>query len=137
MSELREHLLAIYKDHGKLTPDLLVEEARPEHHPLHSQIFDRAPDEAAEAWYRHQAAELIRSVKIRYVDRENVRQEVRAFHVIRVESGYVYEPAEAIALDPFKREMLLRDMEREWRQLLERYKSFEEFAQMVSEDIAA
>ena len=50
---------------------------------------------------------------------------------MRLEHGYVYEPAAKIAADPFLRELLLRDMEREWKQMLGRYREFTEFVELV------
>lgn len=139
MTGLREQLQSIYDQHGKLTPELLVEVARPETHPLHSRVFDRAPSEAAEAWYRHRAHELIRSVKVVYRDADETSAEksVRAFHAVRSPGPdpYVYEPVDEVMADDFKRTLVLRDMEREWKTLYRRYNQFVEFAEMVSGDL--
>lgn len=136
---LRDHLQEIYDQHGKLTPDLVVETARPKNHPLHSQVYDRAPREAAEAWYRHRAHELIQSVRVVYrkADEDGPSRNVRAFHAVRSDEAgsYVYEPVEKVAGDEFFRQLVLRDMEREWRQLFARYEQFEEFLRMVSSDL--
>ncbi len=136
MNSIRDHLQAIYEKHGVLTPELVVDEARSKKHPLHPYVFDRAAGEAAEAWYRHRAHELIRTVKVTYGPEEAPR-EVRAFHAVRQESGHVYEPVEKIASDEFLRELVLRDMEREWKQLFTRYQEFEEFLSMVRSDVVA
>lgn len=134
---LRDEMQAIYDQHGRLTPALVVETARPKTHPLHSRVFDRPKNEAAEAWYKHRAHELIQSVKIVYREatEEQPERMVRAFHAVRGESGVEYRPAEDIADDPFARQLVLRDMEREWKQLLARYEHFEEFLGMVRADV--
>lgn len=134
---LRDEMQAIYNQHGRLTPALVVETARPKNHPLHSKVFDRPKGEAAEAWYKHRAHELIQSVKIVYREatEEQSEKKVRAFHAVRSESGVEYRPAEEIAEDPFARQLVLRDMEREWKQLLARYEHFEEFLEMVKGDV--
>lgn len=133
---LRAHLQEIYDKHGLLTPDLVVREARNKQHPLHVAVFDRAPKEAAEAWYRHRAHELIQSARVVFRDEdESEPLRVRAFHCVRIESGHVYEPAEKVAQDPFLRSLVLRDMEREWKQLQRRYGDFEEFVVMVQKDL--
>lgn len=137
---LREHLQAIYDKHGQLTPVLVLETARPEDHPLHSAVFPLTPDAAAEAWYLERAHELIQSVRIVYSKTPKGDRSVRAWQPIRTEAGYVYEPAQKIATDPFLRELLLRDMEREWKQLRDRYghmKEFVGFVQRSLEDEAA
>lgn len=134
---LRDQLQAIYDQHGQLTPELVVQEARDENHPLHARVFDRKPREAAEAWYRHRAHELIQSVRVVYreADEDGPERSVRAFHCLRNEGGHVYEPVDRIVDDEFVRKMLLRDMEREWKQLLSRYEEFKEFLAMVESDL--
>lgn len=139
MSDLREQLQAVYEQHGRLTPELLVEVARPEDHPLHSRVFDRPLGEAAEEWYRTRAHELIRSVKVvfREATEDSPEGRVRAWHAVRAEGPeqYVYEPVEKVASDPFSRQLVLRDMEREWRTLYGRYEAFEEFLTLVKGDL--
>lgn len=134
---LRDELQAIYDQHGKLTPELVVDEARSKDSPLHASVFDRTKGEAAEAWYRHRAHELIKSVKVVYLEGtdKDPALSVRAFHAVNREDGYSYEPVGKVAHDPFTRQILLRDMEREWKQLLARYEQFQEFLAIVSSDI--
>lgn len=135
---LREQLRAIYDEHGRLTPDLVVQTARPKNHPLHPRVFDKPQREAAEAYYRDRAHELIQSVRIVYseaTDQEPDRS-VRAFQAVRREDGqHVYEPSEKIAEDPFSRELVLRDMERDWTALRRRYEAFVEFVTMIRRDL--
>jgi hypothetical protein len=124
---LRDHLQAIYDQHGKLTPELVVEEARAKSHPLHAAVFDRTKGEAAEAWYRHKAHELIRRVKVVYKDADEESQKsVRAFHAIKGDGpeSFVYEPAERIVGDEFLFRLLMRNMESEQRQLARRQEEF-------------
>jgi hypothetical protein len=134
---LRDILQSIYDRAGRLTPALVVDEARDPGSPLHSR-FDWDDQTAGEAWRRHQAHELIRSVRIGYRDRAGKQADVRAFHAIRADDTdqYRYEPAEQVAADPLLRQIVLRDMEREWRQLRSRYETFNEFWQMIREDAA-
>jgi hypothetical protein len=136
---LREHMEAIYKQYGRLTPDLVVETARPKNHPLHTVVFNRSVKEAAEQYYRDRAQELIKSVRITYTTPEGGVRDMRAFHAVRPTTAdeFVYEPAEKIAEDPLLTAMLLRDMEREWRQMFERFGRFKEFAQMVRASLEA
>ena len=134
---VRDHLQAIYDKHGSLTPDILLEEARDPKHPLHKSIFKLELKEAAWAWYREQAHELIRSVKITYRKTEGTALDVRAFHAIRRENGYTYEPTEKVAQDPFLKKLLMADMEREWKQLRQRYDSTREFWELIAKDLEA
>ncbi len=129
---LRDQLQTIYDQRGQLTPNIVVDEARDPGHPLHNR-FEWDNSVAGEAWRRQQAHELIRSVRIVYreaTEKEPARK-VRHWHAVRNENGHVYEPAPKVAADPLLRQMVLRDMEREWRQLQNRYGQFQEFIEMV------
>lgn len=125
---LREQLQAIYEEHGTLTPRMVVDAARPKDHPLHSR-FEWDNRAAGERWREYQASELIRSVKVAYVEGEP--SSVRHFVSVRREDGHAYVPAEEVAKDEILTEIVLRDMEREWRQLHARYGHFKEFVEMV------
>jgi hypothetical protein len=133
---LRDELQAIYDTRGKLTPEIVVEEARPKGSPLHTRVFDKDESEAAEAYYRNRAHEIIQSVKITYTSTTGEPQSIRAFHSVRQDNGHVFEPLDVIVKDEVKLKLVLADMKREWSQLKGRYDSFSEFWKMVSEDIA-
>lgn len=130
---------AIYDKNGCLTPELVVRTARRKTHPLHPIVFDRPEKEAAEAYYRERAHELIQSVQvvIRESTGDTPELRVRAFHAVQRESGYTYEPLEKVTADPFTKQLVLQNMEREWRTLYDRYEKFVEFVDMVKRDIAA
>lgn len=131
MSDLREQLQEIRAKHGKLTPSLVVDAARNKASPLHGR-FDWDNRAAAESWRREQARHLIKSVRIVYaVDGED--HSVRAFHAVRQDhlDEPVYEPSEAVATDPLLRQIVLRQMERDWESMYARYGRFREFVELV------
>jgi hypothetical protein len=134
-SSVRSQLLAIREKHGFLDPDVVVEEARDKNHPLHDRVFDRAPADAAHAWYRHRAHELIQSVRINYTTDDRPK-DVRAFIAVpRPDTRKpMYEPVEEVMLDDFTRQLVLTQMSREWRTLKARYGDLVEFADMISND---
>lgn len=139
--DLREQLMRVREGNGGvLTPDAVVEEARAEDSPLHALIFDRDVPDAAEEYYRARARAVIRTCRLAYkeADETSPAKSVRAFHAVRSEAEdrrrYVYEPAEEIAVDPLKRAMLMREMERDWMELKRRYLDFAEFVEMVRTD---
>lgn len=136
MSSLRDELLTVRDQHGKLTPQLVVDTARDPSHPLHSR-FEWDDAVAGEAWRRQQAHELIRKAKVVYREATESAPEksVRAFVAIRGQEGHVFDPVEEVAEDPFRRKLALADMEREWKALLKRYEEFEEFLSMVRRDV--
>lgn len=133
---LRECLQQIYDERGQLTPAAVVDVARDAAHPLHER-FEWDDSVAGEAWRRVQAQELIRSVKVIYREPTETEEgrSVRSWVSVRRENGNVYEPAQAVAEDPFTRQLVMRDMEREWKALHRRYAHFREFVDLVREDI--
>lgn len=134
MPGLRDELQAIYDRVGSLTPAVVVDEARPKNHPLHSRFeWDNAV--AGHRYRLIQAHELIQSVKVSYTDRKGAHVDVRAFHAVKNESGYEYKPVDEVTSDPVLTEIVRRDMEREWRQLKARYDRFKEFSEMVLQDL--
>lgn len=134
---LRDQLQEVYDRHGRLTPALVVDEARDPAHPLHAR-FEWNDQTAGEAWRRQQAHELIRSVRVVYrsADERNGEKSVRAYHAIRSDDEYLYEPVEKVVEDDFTRKLVLGDMEREWKALRRRYAQFEEFVSMVRRDVS-
>ena len=132
---LREALQEIYDRRGQLDPDIVLEEARPPTSPIHDR-FEWDDSVAAEAWRKEQAHSLIRSVKVVYRKPEtDQRIEIRQWHAVSSPAGHVYEPLEKVTSDPLLRQLVLRDMEREWKQLHGRYATFEEFSLMVQRDL--
>jgi hypothetical protein len=133
---LRDQLASIHQRRGFLTPEVLVEEARPADHPLHSR-FEWDDSIAGEAYRKVQAAELIRSVRIVYkpADDKDESKSVRAWQAVRTERGHVYEPTETVLEDPLLRRILLADMLRDWQALKRRYHNLAEFSEMVRADL--
>jgi hypothetical protein len=137
-TDLRGELLAVRGQHGKLTPQIVVDVARDPGHPLHSR-FEWDDTVAGEAWRRQQAHELIRKVKVVYQEATESapEKEVRGFIAIPSPEGHVFDPVEEVVEDPFRRQLTLNTMEREWKSLLKRYQEFEEFLSMVRQDVDA
>lgn len=134
---LRDQLQSIYDERGKLTPQIVLDVARDPAHPLHNR-FEWRDDVAAEKYRRQQAHELIRSVRVVYkpADEKNAAVLGRAYHAVRDEEEYAYEPAEKVAADPFLSKLVMADMEREWRALRRRYQHFAEFHTLIRADLA-
>lgn len=134
-SNLRSQLQTLYNDNGFLTPPIVVEAARPKDSLLHSR-FEWDNRVAGEKYREQQASELIRSVKISY-RKGNKTEDIRYFVSVQREDGYSYHPAEVVAQDSTLTAIVLRDMEREWRQLESKYGHFKEFIEMVRRDLQA
>jgi hypothetical protein len=137
VSDLREELLRIRANYGRLTPQAVVDAARDPDHVLHSR-FEWDDQLAGEAYRRQQAHEMIKRVKVVYrePDENGPARSVRAFHSVADQEGYAFQPAESVREDPFQRQLVLRSMEREWKAMYRRYQEFQEFLDLVRADVA-
>lgn len=136
MADLREELLAIRQQYGALTPANVVEAASAEEHPLHDR-FEWDDSAAARKYRLSQARQIIRVVRETYTDQRGNPADLRAFHAIpRADGGMVYEPLDEIVHDDLAAQILLKSMEREWRQLKARYERFGEFRELILRDLS-
>lgn len=137
MGALRDVLTSHYQKHGELTPQIVVDEARPKGAPLHER-FEWNDKLAGESYRRVQAAHLIRSVRIEYIDKSGESRDVRGFHAIRdaepEKAGYV--PTEEIIQDELSLKILLKQCERDIADLKSKYGHLKEFALLLQEAAA-
>jgi hypothetical protein len=139
MSDLRTQLTGIYKRNGELTPQIVVDEARPVDAPLHSH-FEWDDGIAGEKYRLTQAASLIRVVRTEFTsEKSGEKKFIRAFSSLH-ESGEndsvgKYMPTEEILEDPTRKAILLRNMQRDISALKNRYGHLVEFAAMMRDAI--
>lgn len=89
----QELLTDIRARHGKLTPEIVREEARPADSALHAVVFDKEPDEAAEAYYLERAHNLIQRVRVTVQVNDSGKRSIRAFLAVPSDTDrYIYEP---------------------------------------------
>ncbi len=132
---IREELQTIYSKHQQLTSSLVVKAATPKKHPLHNHF--EWDDSIAGPKYREvQAAHMIRSVKIVRVEEDTVNECREWVHIVKGGDSH-YDHIEEVARDHISTEIVLRQMEREWKQLKRKYDTFAEFIEMIRKDIAA
>ena len=133
----RDLLLDIRDQYGRITPKIVVEVAAESSHPLHRK-FNWDDTEAAQLWRERQAAELIRTVRISYTPSpESLAKSVRAFHAtVSPQHGHHYAPIEEILDDPVARQLLIRDMQRDWVAMRERYHDLIEFWELVRAEVS-
>lgn len=91
MNTTADLLRAIYQRDGKLTPAQVLREAESDESPLHA-VFEWDDTIAAHRYRLEQAGDLIRSVKVRIMDRE-----VRRFAFVT--SSDSYHPIENVIGD--------------------------------------
>ncbi len=138
MADLREVLTGIYETRGELHPQTVVDEARPDDHPLHSR-FEWDNEVAGEAYRRVQASELIRSVRLVYAESPTGEtKSVRAFsslHATVDPERRGYAPTVELVENPLTKEILLRHLAREINHLQAKYGHLTEFADTITNTI--
>lgn len=138
MADLRASLTSIYQKHGELTPQVVVDEARPKTSELHGR-FEWDDKVAGEAYRCTQAQELIRSIRINFTDNATgERKSVRAFHSLR-EAGDAertgYAPTEEIVQDELATRILQQACKREIADLKRKYGMLEDFIAIIRGEI--
>lgn len=130
---LLAHLMNIRNTRGDLNSEIVVEEATDPAHPLHDQ-FDWDNESAGHKYRLEQAAKLLRSVRITRQESSATPSDLRAFVAVRGADTHraSYVPTEEALADDFTRELVLRQMRREWETLRRRYQHMEEFAAMIA-----
>lgn len=143
---VKDALQAIYDEHNKLTPTIVVAVAADPAHPLHGRfVWDDS--EAARRYRLVQASGLIRSVSVtveRQDDKPPVR--VRAFVADRDTSPAPveddddpltgnYRPVGEVVSSDVLRTAWFRSLRRDWQALKRRAGDSREFARMVLDDV--
>lgn len=140
MADLRASLTHIYEKYGELTPQSVVDEARPDTSELHNR-FEWDDAIAGEAYRRSQASELIRSVRITFTDNKTgERKSIRGFHSRREcgdaeRSGYA--PTDEIIEDELATRILLQNFKREAADLQRKYGHLVEYIEWVRAEAQA
>jgi hypothetical protein len=131
---VEREMQAIYGEYGELVADTVLEWAQPVTAPLHS-FFDWDDAKAGHEHRLEQARRLIRSVKVTYkLDEEGRNKRVRRYHSVPAgdEQRLVYRDLDEILDDPFQRQLLLRQMERDWKAFRARYEHLLEYDDMIT-----
>lgn len=149
-SSLRDVLRSLYDENGgSLTPQIVLTAARPVDSVLH-QYFEWDDSAAAEKYRLAQAGNLIRRVKIKVETSEGDTYDVRAFvHVPATANpaadiadpddtanapSATYLPEDVARRDAVAREIVLRQMRRDWTSFKRRYEHLQEFWNLMAEE---
>jgi len=130
---ISEVLEETYKRHGRLTPQIVLDEATPEDAPLHSR-FEWDDQKAGDAYRLDQARSLIRTVKLRVIADEVY--DIRKYVCIPAKADDPLAPRSYVAADemtPSEREFAMRQMEVDWRTLRRRWSRYDEFWRLVAQ----
>lgn len=68
---IQDHLIELHRQHGTLTPELVVEDAKQPSSPLH-ELFEWNTEKAAQAHWHDVARQLIRNVRVTVVNEDRV-----------------------------------------------------------------
>lgn len=139
-----QQLQSIYNENGTITPQLVVDTARDDAHPLHKH-FQWDDSIAGELYRCNQAGQMIRRVTITRTTTggENVvtrawvsRTEIEGRGCDDKPVGQ-YIPVDVVTTSADLRPKYEQAMEREWRTLYAKYKDYQAFIDMVSADMSA
>lgn len=123
-------------EHGGITPEIVLDYARPEESPLH-KFFQWDDNKAAEEYRLVQAAHLIRRIKVEYITEETKTVTVRAFHCVVPDADHdeqpsgrgVYVPVEAAMSD--YRSQLLDQCKRDIEAFKRKYAALKEVSKVI------
>ena len=125
-----ETLEAIEKDHGGVTPAVVVDEARPITSVLHP-FFEWDDSVAAENHRREQARALVQAVVVKAYDNEETRSPTRAFVSVMSETdGRSYVGIATAMSNTEMREQVFERARSEIEDWRNRYWSLQEFAKV-------
>lgn len=132
----QEILKQLADQHGSITPELVLDYAKPKDSPLH-QFFQWDNTKAAEEYRLVQARQLIRRIKVEYVTEETKTVTVRAFHCVVPTSDDdqpslrgIYVPIESAISD--YRSQLLDQCRRDMEAFKRKYAALSEVAQVIN-----
>ena len=136
-----KELQKISKAKGAITPENMVDEARPEKSPLHS-FFTWDDSEAAELFRQQEARRVIRSVRIIRVDMPAAEQSVvRAFlNVVASDTetefeGQAYIPMARVQKSPVYEQQVLTRAKDELRAWTERYQDYKQYFGVLVKEV--
>lgn len=129
---------ALAEKHGQITPELVLDAAKPKTSPLHAYfLWDNTA--AARKYREIQAQQLIRSIKVTYEPRENVSVRIREFVCITPDSGdpetaasNIYIPYQAaVKVDTYK-DQVLAQCRRDAESFRQKYRALQEAAEIIT-----
>jgi len=135
MADLESLLREVRDNRGRLTPQNVVDEARPVDHPLHHH-FEWDDAVSGHEFRIIQARQLIRRVTVTRVEAStDMPIRVRTFHSVAGPSGRSYEPIDEIIEEPMTMRILLSQMRRDFASLKRRYAHMEQFYAMLRDEL--
>lgn len=131
-----ERLATLAQKYGRVTPDLVVNDARPEDAPLHG-AFTWDDGEAADKYRRHEARQLIGAVVVFRVAEEQPTAPIkttRAFVNLEEPTTHdrMYMPIAAVLSDKHRRRILLGQAYKDYKMWEAKYHELAELAEIFA-----
>lgn len=126
---IKREMAKLRKRHGVVTPELLVEAARPPASPLH-RFFEWNDSAAAEKFRLLQASHMVRRVMV-MVETSTGLRPVRAFVSIRREGQRSYDELQVALGEPSSRDQFLNQLRMDLESVIRRYETYEFCAESI------
>lgn len=125
-----ERLMELREQHGSLSAEIVLNDARPEGSLLHRN-FEWNDSVAAEEYRKDQARGLVQAVIVHRTEEHGDVTPLRAFVKINVGDVNSYEPIHRVLSDASLRSIVLRQCKSEIGALRDKVKAFEEFTDIL------
>ena len=134
--EAGEHIEELDRQHGEVTPKIMVDDARPETALMHL-MYEWRDDIAAEKYRYSQARKILSElvvVKVKYEDAEVLQEPVRAFaSVKRLNEKASFRPIVHIMSEEATAEIVIDNCRQELYALERKYRGLVDFEAIVKE----
>lgn len=136
---LRTELDAIYAEYRQLVPREVAALVRdhPEQYPSLHEHLEWDDSVAGQKYREIQVQRLIRTIRVTQPVGETGQTRIRSWHSVPRPDGHTYIPLEDVQQDPFTRQLVLQQADREWRAMKARYGHMHEFFDAVRKDLAS
>lgn len=124
-------ILKIQKEKGRITPEIIVNEASKKKSPLH-EFFDWEDSEAAIKWRKQQARNLIKSIEIIVEETPEVETVALFFNVQNSEGQKYVSVYDVMDNEEYRRELVERALN-EIKRWEKQYKHLNELKSIFSE----
>lgn len=128
-TEAAHRLESLESIHGRLTPELIVEDARDPNAPYHTD-FDWDDQSAAHKYRKDTARRLVRALVVKPAETPGA-EPVRAFVAVKTEGAYRYRPTIEALSERDTRKIILEQAFRELQSFRRKYTGLAELAAVI------
>lgn len=129
MRIVRAELKRLRKEHGALTPEIIVNAARPATSRLH-KFFEWDDTAAAEKYRLNQARDLVRRVRV-VVQHDGQPTPMRVLVSVEHQGRRSYEEVTEVLARPLEREAFIDQLRRDLEAIVRRYSVYKDLANEI------